>query len=274
MPEDNRGLRQTFGPGGGDEVDPHHLHNTRARQPGNERRTRKTEGQRGEENGLGRTGAQRRQELQTQRHYVDEHQPEPEGRHRDPERGDQHRDVVDPRIRFQTGDNTQRQPEKDGHPQPGQCQADRMGQLLEQHLGDGTVAAERPAEIAVQDAPQVRPELHVERPVESQLVTKILQHLVGDPASRRRSARRAHDHGAHGISGEEVLHGKDGKGHAEKHRNRQQGAAQGKPGQREFPFNAGNARGDSRPLPASASGSQARRPVPGCAGRNYSTQTL
>src|SRR3989441_2702508 len=94
LPNDRR-TAHAFGPRRADVVLAQHLEHARPRQPRDAGGREEPEGDRRQDEVLERAPPRGGQEVELHREHEDQHDPQPEGRHRLPQQGDDRRDVVD-----------------------------------------------------------------------------------------------------------------------------------------------------------------------------------
>ena len=127
-----------------------------------------------------------RQEVEPQREQDDEHQPQPEARQREAHQGEKASGVVDPRVPEGGGQEAGGHADGDGEHQGESHQGERRRHAPDELLGHAGLVVEGLAEVAARDLTEPFQVPHVERTVEAQLATELLDGLG--------RALAAHDH--------------------------------------------------------------------------------
>ena len=163
--------------------------------------------------GAAGTRADRRQPVEFDREYDDQHHAEPVMRHGYAGDRDGGRDLVDPCIAEIAGDETEEQAERKAQQPGGHREHGGIGDRMH-HFGENrSSCCDRRAEIAVQHAPEPQAELHGQRAVEAvggaQLRRELLRGVRRQHGDERIAGRDMHEHEAHDRHAQNDRHGID-----------------------------------------------------------------
>ena len=183
MPDNNRLLFQSLGACRGDVVLGQGLHHAGSRVSGKRGYQQAGQGNRRQNQELDPAAASYRQPLQLDGENHDEHQPEPEGRHRDPEKG-QGRDCNIPDgIGANRRHDAGRDAEETGQQGRRHRQNDRVLETRQNFRDYGVLGFDGFAEIQAHQSPEELAVLDVRRPIQSQLMTNQFDFFLGGHVS-------------------------------------------------------------------------------------------
>ena len=165
----------------------------------------------------GRHGAGEREPAPARPEPVDEHQADPEDRHRDAHEGAEHRPVLDGRAPPQRSEDPGGKADEEGDEERGDRELDRGREVLRELAPDVAAGADRTAEVPLREAAEELDVLDGQRPVEPER----LAHLLDLRGARLLAGERHR-----GIARDEPQREEHDRDHAQQHREHVRNAPQ------------------------------------------------